>query len=199
MLTPFKGRHFRLPSLVSMGHYSTKKSMSFQNLLLLAVLLTCLAQCATRPKPPVSSLPYPNQVGDIQADASLDDPNFTVCQEANIPQYYSLTSGYTGEKPAVDRYFRQYFRKQKAWSNENGYLTVRFVVNCRGKTGRFRVQEMSPEYQPKKFSRPLQEHLLQLTRQVDGWLPGRYESQDLDYYQYLCFTLKNGNILRITP
>lgn len=173
--------------------------MRLQKLLLFAVLVTALTQCAAPKKPPLAPLPYPNQVGDIQADASLDDPNFTVCQDSNIPQYYSLRGGYAGEKPAIDRYFRQYFRKQKAWSTENGYLTIRFVVNCKGKTGRFRVQEMGIDYQAKKFPPALREHLLQLTRQMDGWLPGQYENRELDYYQYLCFTLKNGDILRITP
>ena len=156
-------------------------------------------QCTGPSKPLKVPLPYPVQVGDIAADSTLDAPDFQVCMTSAIPQYYSLKSGYEGEKPAIDQYFRQYFRKQKDWSNEDGYLTIRFIVNCKGKTGRFRVQEMDTAYQPKKFSVSLREHLLQLTRQMDGWLPGRYENQDMDYYQYLCFTIKNGEILRITP
>jgi len=142
---------------------------------------------------------YPNNVGDIQPDPMLDDSTFRVCRETNIPQYYSVQSGFEGEKPAIIRYFKQNFKKEKAFAQENGYLTIRFVVNCNGQTGRFRLLEMGTDYQPKKFSDALSGQLLRLTRQMTGWLPGKSENIPYDYYQYLTFTIVQGEITQITP
>lgn len=110
-----------------------------------------------------------------------------------------IESGYEGEKPAIERYFREHFIPQKGWEKENGYLSIRFVVNCNGRTGRFRAQEMGMDYLPKKFPESLRNHLLELCQNMPGWLPGKREQIPYDYYQYLTFTLVNGQIARITP
>lgn len=161
----------------------------------------CVFSCKTGEKP-VAQAPAPvlsKNVGDILPDSTLDDPGFRLCRENNIPQYYMITSGYDGEKPAIERYFRENFKMQEAWEHENGYLTVRFVVNCNGRTGRFRVQEMGADYLPKTFPESLHKHLLELCKNMPGWLPGKAGEIPYDYYQYLSFTLVNGQIARITP
>lgn len=168
--------------------------------LTILLLLLLFAACRPSKNPNVAGgSNYPNNIGDIKPDSLLDDATFRACRESNIPQYYSITSGYKGEKPAIERYFKENFKKEKAWAKENGYLTIRFVVNCNGQTGRFRIQEMDPDYQPKKFPETLSAHLLQLTKQLDGWLPGKNENIPYDYYQYLTFAITNGEITRIMP
>ncbi len=142
---------------------------------------------------------YPAHVGDIAPDPALDDPAFTVCRENYIPQYYSTNSSFKGEKPAIEAYFREKFIKNKAHASESGYITIRFVVNCRGQTGRFRVQEIGLDYLPKKFPSALPNRLLDLTKQLDGWLPGQRNGFQLDCYQYLTFTITNGDISLIMP
>ncbi len=163
------------------------------------LFLALFSACKPSKKTVVPGSNYPNNIGDIAPDSILDDSTFRACRESNIPQYYSVQSGFEGEKPAIERYFKQNFKKDKAFEKENGYLTIRFVVNCNGQTGRFRVMEMDPDYQPKKFSPALRGQLLQLTKQLKGWLPGKNEGIPYDYYQYLTFTIVQGEITRITP
>lgn len=166
---------------------------------LLALILTLFYACTPTKKQNLPSSNYPNNVGDISPDPMLDDSTFRACRESNIPQYYSVQSGFEGEKPAIERYFKQNFKSDKAWANENGYLTIRFVVNCNGQTGRFRLLEIDSDYKPKKFPPALSNRLLQLTKQMKGWLPGKVETIPYDYYQYLTFTIANGEITRILP
>ncbi len=166
---------------------------------LLLLFLALFSACTPSKNVSVPGSNYPNNIGDIKPDSSLDDSTFRACRESNIPQYYSINSGFEGEKPAIKRYFDQNFKKNRSWAKENGYITVRFVVNCNGQTGRFRMLEMSPEYQPKKFSPTLSDQLLQLTKQMSGWLPGRSENIPYDYYQYLTFTITKGEITQIMP
>ena len=166
---------------------------------LLLFFLALFSACKPSKTVGVPGSNYPNNIGDIKPDPKLDDSTFRACRESNIPQYYSIESGFEGEKPAIKRYFEQNFKKNRAWAKENGYITVRFVVNCNGQTGRFRVLEMSPEYQSKKFPPALSDQLLQLTKQMIGWLPGKSENIPYDYYQYLSFTITKGEITQITP
>jgi hypothetical protein len=99
--------------------------------------------------------PKPGDVGDIAFDPAQDDPAFELCNERSVKQYYvrgsyDTPAGYRGEKKALVAEFTARYRFPVV-EEENGYLTIRFVVNCRGKTGRFRVQEMDFDYQPKSF------------------------------------------------
>ncbi|MFN0034073.1 MAG: hypothetical protein ACKVUS_03335 [Saprospiraceae bacterium] len=166
----------------------------------LALALAFFSACSQSKNHPAPGSNYPNNVGDITPDPLLDDSTFRACRESNIPQYYSLdVAGFDGEKPAIERYFKQNFKTEKGWAKENGYVTIRFVVNCNGLTGRFRVMEMGQDYLAKKFPPTLSDHLLQLCKQMKGWLPGKSESIPYDYYQYLTFTIANGEIARITP
>ena len=142
---------------------------------------------------------YPAHVGDIAPDSTLDDPHFSACRENYIPQYYAANGGFRGEKPAIEAFFKERFIKNKKYSRESGYITIRFVVNCRGQTGRFRVQEMGTDYRPKKFPPALTAHLLELAKQLDGWLPGQRNGLGLDYYQYLTFTIVHGELTQILP
>ncbi|MBL7810458.1 MAG: hypothetical protein JNN28_21720 [Saprospiraceae bacterium] len=142
---------------------------------------------------------YPDHVGDITPDPAVDDPAFRTCRANGIPQYYSIESGFEGEKPALLRYFAQNYQKKPDWSGENGYITVRFVVNCNGQTGRFRVLEMDMDYRPKTFPKAMSAHLLQLCQSLNGWKGGQSEGIPYDYYQYLTFTIQSGDIVRIMP
>lgn len=160
------------------------------NLVILLVFLSCKGRQDT------TSTIYPVQIGDIALE-KLDDPNFKVCNEMSIPQYYSLDNiKVEGEKPTIINFFKENYSSVNL---ENGYVTIRFIVNCNGKTGRFRVQEMDFDYNPKEFDRRLINRLLQLTKDFDYWQPVLYKEEFLDYYYYLTFKIVNGEIKQIRP
>ncbi len=165
----------------------------------LPVLLVALLFHACRSGQPVSDNRYPANIGDISADPKQDDPSFTVCRENYIPQYYSIQSGFEGEKPALEAFFRANFVKNNKHKGEDGYITIRFIVNCQGNTGRFRMQEMDPDLHPKQFPKALSGQLSALVKSLQGWKPGQHNGMALDYYQYLTFKIKDGNIVEILP
>lgn len=169
--------------------------MRFKHLILAALLFVTACRSGNFP----NDAGYPAHVGDITPDSTQDDPGFTVCRETYIPQYYSIETGFEGEKPAIERHFRANFAKNKRWKGESGFITIRFVVNCRGQTGRFRMQEMGTDMKPKQFPRDLSGQLLELTRSLKGWRPGQSQIKALDYYQYLTFKIADGDIAEILP
>lgn len=141
---------------------------------------------------------YPDQVGDIAPDAALDDPSFELCNEGYVFQYYNFNGvAFEGEKPAIEDHFRSI--RGKRYGNESGFVTIRFIVNCKGETGRFRVEQMDANFQTHKLSSGLVDDLLQLTKSLRGWTPAAYEGESCDYYQYLSFKIEDGRLLEILP
>lgn len=141
---------------------------------------------------------YPDHVGDIAPDKVLDDPAFKVCNEDEIFQYYNFGKGlqYKGEKPQIVEHFKTFVSQTE---KQSGYITIRFVVNCNGSAGRFRIQQMGTDYLEIKFLPETVDQLLTLTEQLDGWMIGEYNGTVRDYYQYLTFKIQDGQLTEIMP
>jgi hypothetical protein len=169
------------------------KSIPGNHWLFVATILIGANACGQQKK-----TEYPLQVGDIYFDAKLDDATFKVCDDTRVMQYYNFGNGlqYKGEKIAIDEHF---LSKYKSKGNEEGYVTIRFIVNCNGQSGRFRIEGMDVNYNEKKFSKEITDQLLALTTQLNGWEIGTYENTAYDYYQYLTFKIENGKLIEIMP
>lgn len=165
---------------------------------LLPVLIATLLSCSN--PTPNAKPAYSENVGDIAFDAATDDPHFKVCDEKRIFQYYNFGKGlqYKGEKTKINEYFDQGLPPGKI-EGQSGFLTLRFVVNCEGKTGRFRILGMDNDYVEKEFDKDLVVRYLSLAAKMDGWIPGEDGAHKFDYYQYLTFKLKDGQLIEIMP
>lgn len=140
---------------------------------------------------------YPRHIGDHAFDADVDDPTFKVCNDTLVLQYYNFGKGmqYKGEKTRIDSAFANVISDQK----DSGYITIRFVVNCKGETGWFRVQQMDFDYTERSFSAETVKQLLEITKRLDGWGVGSFRDVAYDYYQYLTFKFQNGKLVGIMP
>lgn len=143
---------------------------------------------------------YPNQVGDIVFDKSKDDPAFKRCMNKDYGiQYYNDSKGYqyNGEKIAIIQALDHL--KLSSSQKINGSITIRFLVNCEGTTGLFRVQQMDENYTEAHFDKEFVEKILDFTKSLNGWLPKEYQGHKIDYYQYLTYKIENGKIAEILP
>lgn len=142
---------------------------------------------------------YPNNVGDIEFDSKLDNPDFKICHPELSYQYYNFNKGfqYKGEKYEILELWKKH--RINSILEESGYITIRFIVNCEGKTGRFRIQQMSQDYKELKFNENFVAHILEFVKRLDGWLIGNYRGENVDYYQYLTFKVNNGIVTEILP
>ncbi len=168
--------------------------------LLVFLLLSCAFVNGCKHTLDTSGSNYPRHVGDIAFDAGRDDATFRLCDENRAKQYYNFQKGlmFKGEKDDLDRYFKEHFQVQKK-KKETGYITIRFVVNCEGKTGMFRVKGIDFDYKMKQFDSKMIEQLLLLTQKLDGWMIGEIDGKVYDYYQYLTFKIENGQLIEIMP
>lgn len=163
---------------------------------MLLILLGCgqHAKQTTEPQPQ-------RWLEDIAFDANLDNPDFVVCNgEKKIYQYFNIGDNISieGDKPYILEHFAQGYQP-KQMPKESGLIRIRFIVNCQGKTDRFRILESDLNYQPKTFDKKISQRLLQLSQSLQGWQPKINEGKPVDYYQYLIFRIENGQLIKILP
>lgn len=156
-----------------------------------------------------------HNVGDIPFDFITDNPNFEVGDELRALPYNTRCGMYIeGEKYRVIRYFDENYKQEKT-EGQTGYITIRFLVNYKGETDRYRIYEMDMDYQPMNFKEEISSRLMELTKALKGWktmiprkivhvggLPvaaERDHPDNYDYYQYITFKLKDGLIETILP
>lgn len=147
-----------------------------------------------------STLEYLRWVGDIEYDPQLDTTDFTLCnRDEKVLQYFNFGVGlqYKDEKKAIkDQFFKNYHQVE---TNQSGWIRIRFIVNCEGETGRFRVISSNMNYQQFDFDERITNQLMAITKSLKGWKVLSLERDPLDYYQYLIFKIDQGKIVEILP
>jgi len=78
-------------------------------------------------------------------------------------------------------------------------IRIRFIVNCAGDTGRFRILGMDKDYKQKEFSPSITDQILSITKSLTGWKTKTSNGETYDYYQYLIFKIDKGQIKEILP
>ena len=170
----------------------------YLNKLFFSSLIVCIGfSCTTTKETPVEIV---NVVGEIFTDSLTDAKNFKVCGEQNrIVQYYAFNEKtHEGEKGTLIQHFQKGYKAVKN-SKESGLIRIRFIVNCKGEAGRFRVLSMDSEYQRKEFSKKITNQLLTLTKSLKSWKPMQARGNFRDYYQYLMFKIEDGQLIEIMP
>jgi hypothetical protein len=148
---------------------------------------------------------YPSSIGDIEFDSNLDKKDFQLCRPKYDAQYYYWTkdTNYEGDKSMIEKEFKENYKSENV-TKQSGLIRIRFIVNCKGETDRFRVIGMDENYHEKDFDKSITDQLLQISKRLKGWIPKNFTSKtnevfNYDYYQYLIFKLKDGQITEILP
>ena len=182
-------------------YFVNMKKLSF---LFILSLIVALHSCDTTKTGHVEEKSkYLNHVGDILYDSLLDasPTGFMPCNENYSYQYYNFESNgpqYKGERPKLVEEVISNYKVPKD-SSENGYITIRFVVNCKGKSGYYRAKQLDEDYLKKSFSKELLTNLTRSVMSLNGWEIKQYKNRPMDYHQYLTFRLVNSQIISIVP
>ncbi len=117
---------------------------------------------------------------------------------SRVFQYYNTQAYFLDNKDSLRRYFLDGFKPGDA-KGPSGYVTVKFIINCSGMTGRFRLLEMDSAYQPGHFDARMTGQLLSLVKGWKNWKPPHYKGKFYDSYQYITFRISNGKVISISP
>ncbi len=165
-----------------------------------SILLT-LSACHSKSQ---NKIDYPRMIGDIEFDAQIDTSNFELCNSEKMAvQYYAYTKHtgnkpYANEKHEIDQLFRNSYDSEKV-KKQSGLVRIRFMVNCKGEAGRYRILGMNKMYQKIEFDLSITDQLLSITKRIPKWNPFYTETLIRDYYMYLIFKIEQGKLVEILP
>jgi hypothetical protein len=138
------------------------------------------------------------KTGWIPFDKSLDNSDFRVCDELNIEEYYQVNPSYGEGMPGIRKYISAYKQLLDALCEKDGYVIIRFLINCQGQTDRYRTKFMSLNYRAEDaVNAELQRKIIHLVRNMGNWTPGKYEGKTYDCYQHLKFLFKNSKLVDV--
>lgn len=137
-------------------------------------------------------------VGAIPFDAQRDNPDFKVCNSLWVQEYYGVKTAYRNENKVVVQHFLKNY-KPIANTTGDGFINIRFLVNCEGETDRYRVSQVDLNYRNTEFNTLLIEQLLTLTKQLKDWMPGQYKGVFYDSYKQIGFKIRNGQLKEVLP
>lgn len=171
-----------------------------KTLISILFLFSILSSCKSEKKVEEKQ-DYLRWVGDIEQNEQIDELNFKVCNgDDKILQYFNLGKGpaYNGEKSTILKTFNSKY-KASIDNNQNGLIRIRFVVNCDGKAGRFRVLQSDYNYQEIEFDKRIISQLMDITKGIENWEIQYRKEMPIDYYMYLIFKITDGQLTEILP
>lgn len=113
------------------------------------------------------------------------------------PQYYSFKAKY----PLSSEKLTERANKVLVYQPKNidGFLTIRFMVNCKGQTGHYETYQINNNYQTTVFEQKYVEQLLTFIKNLNNWKIANYQEMAYDYYTYFTFKIEHGVIMEIVP
>jgi hypothetical protein len=140
---------------------------------------------------------YKNNIGFIDPATAVGDEGFTACENYVYEYYNSFPhGGYKYGKKAFKDFVMGKFKYE---GMDSGFLTFRFVVNCRGVAGRYQIVENDLNYKPTKLNESLVSKLFLITQEAKEWRSIKIDDQLKDYYFYITYKLKDGKVIEILP
>lgn len=143
---------------------------------------------------------YNERVGVIRSSFFNTDKSFQPCfKEEIFPYYYGRkTVSFAKGKDALRKYFLENYNS-KGVNNESGYVTIRFIINCHGKAGRYEMHQLGRDFKKKKFNKNISDQLMQLTMGLQDWIPIEFYGDRYDSFYHLSFKIQNGELYEILP
>ena len=139
------------------------------------------------------------KVGAIFYDSALDNPNYYLCDEINIMEYYQVNPKFKEGHNSVRRYFEEIIKRLKFSAEITGLLTIRFVINCRGEIGRIRSFAIDSKYKTIVLNQTQVNLISDHIKQMPNWKQEEHDGKKYDSYKMISFKIKNGIIIEILP
>lgn len=135
------------------------------------------------------------EVGDIHYDSSVDSKDFSPCGRYKIYQYFRVGTFYKGGEKMIKNTIMSSIKMDGL--PDNGLLTVRFIVNCKGESGFYRTKMVDNDLKEVKVPNSISSHLYSLISELDGWVPGKINGESMDSYAQIVFKVQNGKVTDI--
>lgn len=120
--------------------------------------------------------------------------------DGRFVQSYEAGLQYQGGLRAIRKAVYAKYRLNKEVTGQSGYLTVRFLVNCHGQTGKYEVLQVDENFKNFNFNNLIKDQIMEIVVDLDGWIPGRNTRREpVDCQKFLTFKIRNGQVIDVLP
>jgi hypothetical protein len=121
-----------------------------------------------------------------------------LCEPTNVPQYYRLGVKNLKSSYQILKAWKAFYSPDSGFS-KSGFLTIRFLVNCKGDACCFRFSELDEKYQPTEYPKELKEKMAAFVEQLGSWKFGKLDDTPSNYFYYFTFKIQNGEFKTVAP
>lgn len=145
----------------------------------------------------VDGIPESSQdVGFIPYRPSIDSPEFQLCDSTLILSGRNQIQ-YEGGRNELEAEIRRNFVESEDYESYDGYIVVRFLVNCEGARDRYRSQALALDFSPQKAPAKLVHHLSDIIKSLTKWEIQSGQGRYMDYSKYINLKMDNGKIKHV--
>ena len=139
------------------------------------------------------------RIGDkqfIDTSGKLDKK----CTDLDI-YYYQADAKYLQSSYTVLKNVQKFLEGQSFRSDQNGFITFRFIISCEGQIVRFaEVLQTDENYTKNAFEDHLIRELYRFTLELKRWKVIRNkEGRAYPYRSFITFKIKNGFVENVIP
>lgn len=139
-----------------------------------------------------------HRVGDIKFNKDLDSVQFEICNKDFLVQPYApYGTDYRGGRKAIKKQLLQDLNLTKEEFKNSGLINIRFIVNCKGEMGRYRVKAINDDLEETTYDHRQTDMLESAISRLEDWQPGKWKDDNLDSYYQINFKIENGRITDI--
>lgn len=144
--------------------------------------------------------PYKHYIGYIDQEKALLNDRYELCYDGNLYHTYN-GAGLKAYFETKKRFRNSLEKSYNATENymSSGYLNFRFLVNCEGNPGWFKVIQMNLDLVESKLDKNMVDELLKFTSDPVHWNSIEYKGNAVNYYMYVSYRLENGKVTEIIP
>jgi hypothetical protein len=121
-----------------------------------------------------------------------------ICDPKVAPDFYSVSAKNNKSSYQILHEWVSVFKKPANFT-QSGFLTIRFIVNCKSEPICFNIYEMDAAYQKTDFDADVKKQLIAFIKKMGGWKQVEYEGKPSNYFYYLHFNITKGNFISVSP
>ncbi len=132
----------------------------------------------------------------IPYDARFDNSNYNICDSTGISSGRNRLK-YIGGTSKLRKDITSKYLYNHEYGTFSGYIVVRFLVNCEGKSGRYRGRSLNLDFSPVNAPADLLKYSIELVKSLDTWIKSSGKDSRKEYSKYINLKINNGRIQHV--
>ena len=129
-------------------------------------------------------------------DKSIDDSSFEVCDST------SITSGrnrlqYSDGRDRLTNDIKTLYKFKENYRSYSGYIVIRFISNCKGQIGRYRLESLGNDLLPQEAPPGLIADLRNLSKSLTKWDKRGGPENNQEYSKFINLKFENGELQHV--